>query len=217
MRDTRTLHHSLIRGARRREVELGARCGLPRRRNCMLPKMPNAAGDARAGAAEAGVPLQVKENAARQYGPPHDPARPPYKDQEPPAREGFLHISPSPVFAGANAFGECSSVALLGTASLLDLLPATPTPLPGFAAGSLGQWLLVPGTWTPGPVHVGTPGPVGGAQGPCWVSHSTSRQMAPWWRGGSYIGNGGFRQVLDILQGGPCESVRERTKLLHRP
>ncbi|KAJ1155623.1 hypothetical protein NDU88_008352 [Pleurodeles waltl] len=73
----------------------------------------------------------------------------------------------------------------------------------------------------------------GGAQEPRWVSHSTLRRSgrsSGFWAwanidllrtsqdcldclGGSYIGDGGFRQVLDILQVELSDGVGERTKL----
>ncbi|KAJ1191694.1 hypothetical protein NDU88_001010 [Pleurodeles waltl] len=94
------------------------------------------------------------------------------------------------VRATTTAFGECSVVCqsvasgwgqlLAGSPDLLfTCLPIRSTAWP--ASGSLGQLLLVPGSWTPGPARAGTLGPRGAVQGPRWVSHSTSQRRAPWW------------------------------------
>ncbi|KAJ1109720.1 hypothetical protein NDU88_007080 [Pleurodeles waltl] len=133
---------------RRQEMELGARRTEP-------PQPPQPVPDA-AGESESEL-LQGGKG-------PHTTSV-----QGPRTKRGVYLSSPprapgprAPFFVGATVFEEQGS----GVAtSLLDFLPAPPALLPSLSLVTLGSccWLLlVPGTWIPGLVRAGTPGPEGG-------------------------------------------------------
>ncbi|KAJ1127738.1 hypothetical protein NDU88_006131 [Pleurodeles waltl] len=152
--------------------------------------------DRDAGAAEASAPLHMVPLCRRLRG-SMDPCMTPH---DPLTREAStLHRPPGPVFHGSNCNhvwgAQRSGIARHPLASGWGRFPCFPSCLPNAPFPGLLLVYLDSCCWSPAPRLLdlsvqGLLGLGGAAQGPCWVSYSSSRRTAAWWPHKQILGLG---------------------------